>query len=411
VFIGTAGEAVREPLTDSRGWYVHTMTVNETLHGSIDSVVTLIPDSNPPPAALTRSSAVQTVWTSSCDYQFKAGRRYIVYARRTADGRWTTSRCSGTKPIEEAAHDLEYIASLPSANPAGDLSINVVRWVADPTDRINERVVPAERTPVMLTGPTQSLTARTDQEGRLNLQLPEGEYTVVPVAPQTIVVQGRQQVFLPARGCASASFSLVANGRIEGRVVREDGTGVANAPVAVLPVDAPEARPWEATGTRSARTDQTGAFAVERVLPGRYYVVVNGVSGPHWDAPFSRTYFPGVARKQESPIVELAEGERKSGFTTVVTPLLEKTLSGRVVAENGEGVADAGVTVRPAGRKARTVGTARTDSDGTFRVRVLAGTDYDVVVTRQMPRGGFQTAEIRISANQPTEDLQITIGR
>ena len=62
----------------------------------------------------------QTVFTSagfgSCGYDFKPGERYVVYAYRSKPGEpLRTSICSRTRPIAEAAEDLQFFESLSSA--------------------------------------------------------------------------------------------------------------------------------------------------------------------------------------------------------------------------------------------------------------------------------------------------------
>jgi hypothetical protein len=68
---------------------------------------------------------------SSCDYTFQVGRQYIIYARKTADGRWTTSECSGTKLVQDASEDLDYIAGIPAAEPSGRIFGRIDRMVVD----------------------------------------------------------------------------------------------------------------------------------------------------------------------------------------------------------------------------------------------------------------------------------------
>jgi hypothetical protein len=121
VFVGTVVERVQEPLGGTLSWAVHSVAVNQPLHGSVDPFITLVGAARPTAEQIeaSKSSADPLVTMSSCDYNFEPGRQYVIYARRTDDGRWTTSECSGTKPIERAAADLEYIARIPAAPATG----------------------------------------------------------------------------------------------------------------------------------------------------------------------------------------------------------------------------------------------------------------------------------------------------
>jgi hypothetical protein len=81
------------------------------------------------------------------------------------------------------------------------------------------------------------------------------------------------QTFVPARGCAPVRFSILANGRIEGRVVRPDGSPAVNVVVEAVPADHP---PGQRLDTFMAdATNEYGEFEIDAILPGRYIVAVN----------------------------------------------------------------------------------------------------------------------------------------
>jgi hypothetical protein len=44
----------------------------------------------------------------SCDYSFRHGAEYLVFARRAPGGPWKVSICSGTAPIADAQEDLAF---------------------------------------------------------------------------------------------------------------------------------------------------------------------------------------------------------------------------------------------------------------------------------------------------------------
>src|SRR5262245_44385763 len=61
-----------------------------------------------------------TIGTTSCDFNFVVGRRYIVYARRLPGGETlTTSKCSRTGELSEAADDLEFARAQTTGAPTG----------------------------------------------------------------------------------------------------------------------------------------------------------------------------------------------------------------------------------------------------------------------------------------------------
>ena len=216
VFVGTVVEEVQEALGGTISWTVHNIAVNQRLHGSVEPFLTLLPAaSRPTDEEIERSRSVGTRLgrMSTCDYDFEVGRQYVIYARKTADGRWTTSMCTGTKPVERARADFEYIAGIPSAAPWGRVYGSIERMIANSPDPAEQPVMPAAGVRVELASASYRLTVITDREGKLDVRVPPGDYTVAPMVPDTIRVYGALfQVSVHARGCAPVQFGLISIG-------------------------------------------------------------------------------------------------------------------------------------------------------------------------------------------------------
>jgi hypothetical protein len=412
VFVGTVVDRASEVVGGSLSWTVHRIAVSRTFRGSVDSSVTLVPALRPSAEAIAQSlsypGGLETI--STCDYRFEPGREYLIYAHRTDQGRWTTSLCSGTKPLEEAAEDLEYIESVPLAEPTGRVYGTIERTIPDPADRTTMNV-PAAGIPVALVSEHRQLTVTTDVDGKFDLHVPPGNYTVAPVLPQTVrVYGGPRRVSVPSRGCAPVSFWLVANGRIEGRVVERDGKPVPRVSIDVIPADLPAGqRPESHTTAPSGRTDERGRFAVEPILPGRYVVAVNARSGPQLSAPYAATFYPGVNRT-DARAIELGDSERQTGLTIVVTPLEETTVSGMVTFDDDRPVVDANVTAAPVDHKGTITSSATTDNSGAFQLRLLAGITY-VIRAGTSTTNAFKQTETVFFVGREQETVRLTIRR
>ena len=413
VFVGTVIDQVREPVGGSLGWTVYSVFVNQRLRGAVDSpYVTLVPGNRPSVEQIeaSKSSTALGSVASSCDYNFELGRQYVIYARKTADGRWTTSPCSGTKLVENATEDLDYIASIPAAEPTGRVYGSIERTVVNPADHASPETVPASGITVALTSASASLTTTTDSEGKLDVRVPPGAYTIAPVVPQAVRVYGGPfRASVAARGCAPVHFSLTANGRIEGRVVRTDGTPVSRTHVDVVPADLPPGeRPDSFTTSPSGTTDENGRFSVDAILPGRYVVAVNARFGPQLFSPYPTTYFPGVAR-QAARVVDIGEGERKTGFTIVISPLPETTISGVVVFDDDRPVIEANVTAAPVDHRGMIMGSSKTDSSGAFELRLLAGVSYLIRAGIRTENGFRQVETMVLVDDKQNEGLRLSI--
>jgi len=411
VFVGTAVQRVEESLGGMLSWTVHTITVDQPLHGTVDPIVTIVPDVARPTAEQidkSRSSPDRLSAWSSCDYFFEAGQRYLIYARKTADGRWTTSSCSGTKLLERAGADLAYIDALPTAPNTGRVYGTIDRTVADPDDPSAFRTVPAAGVAVELVGNSNRFVVNTNAEGALDLHVPPGEYTIAPVVPEAIRVYGApHRGAVPARGCLQVRFGVTSNGRIEGRVVQEDGLPLARAGVDVIPATPPSSKASLNSRTQSASTDAEGRFMVDAILPGLYVVAVNARSGPSLDSPYSPTYFPGVSREQ-AEIVDVGEGERKAGFTIVVNRVAETTITGTVLLDDNRPAADVPVRASLVDHRGWFMSTTTTDTRGAFQLRVLAGMTYVISTIGSTPKAGGRTEVISFV---PEEGVVLSIRR
>ena len=411
VFIATAVDTVEEHLGGHLYWTVERLMVTRTLRGAVGSSITMSPLNRPDAEQIAASLAHDKVHAgmNSCAYGFRPGQDYLVYATRHPDGRWTTSLCSGTKPLAEAVPDLEYFASLPTAEPSGRVYGTIERTILDPDDPVKHRNVPASGITIALRTASSRTTATTNAQGELDVRVPPGEYSVAPVVPEAIRVYGSgDRITVAPRGCAPVNFSLISNGRLEGRVVREDGSAVPRVSVGVIPVRLPPGKPATSFTTAPVATsDEAGRFKIDAILPGTYVLAVNPRFGPDLRSPYATTYFPAGGRSAAAAI-EIGDGERKTGYTITVTPLTETSVAGRVVFMDSQPVAGASIVVFPADVPGHVVSSATADSAGAFRLRLLAGVAYTI-------RAGIRTAdryrqtETPLFVAQQVDDLLISI--
>jgi hypothetical protein len=323
VFIATAIDNVEERVGGNLFWTVQRLQVTRTLRGTATPLVTMVPLGRPEQEQIAESLSHAKTYAgrNSCDYSLRLGEEYLVYATRGADGRWTTSVCSGTKPLAEATADLEYFAGLSVADPTGRVYGPVERTILDADDPTKTRVVPASGIAVALSTGSSRTTVTTNAQGKLDVRLRPGEYSIAPVVPEGVrVFGGPNPITVPARGCAPVHFSLISNGRIEGQVVREDGSAVPRVSVGVIPITMPAGtRPVIFTIAPFATTDERGRFRIDAILPGTYLLAVNPYSRPDARSPSATTFFPAGDRS-DAVAIEVGDGERKTGYTITIKP-------------------------------------------------------------------------------------------
>jgi len=207
-----------------------------------------------------------------CGYPFVKGEKYLVFANLWG-GRMTTSICSRTQRLANAAADLAYVSqSFPPA--AGGRIYGTVQAQSE----IAGPLTPAPGYRVSLKSAAKTWTVTSDQSGGYEFTaVPAGKYAIDIAVPDTLRAFGSREIELvDARGCKYNDFILSPNERItiRGAVVRADSRAVAGASIFL---DSAEPH---SMGTRvaSVKADQEGRFAIPAVAGSRYRVSAVGGS-------------------------------------------------------------------------------------------------------------------------------------
>lgn len=262
------------------------------------------------------------------------------------------------------------------------------------------------------------LWATTDAEGRFALMgVPGRSYTVLARKGGYADAhggRGRRFVTVPAGGVSDLELLLAPGGVILGRVVDARGLPLAQAMVTVLRASDPgsattqEQRDGRAVTERmlgrvsaGELTDAEGAFKVDQIPVGEYYVRVTppattALSGGADGSPraFVRTYYPGSSRPADAMLVRAVAGVPVQLGDLAMQAADAFQVSGRVVDESGRGVPDVRVRLVPGRAPATALPLTRqwtdTHADGSFGlVGILAG-DYTLVAVPavMLPRAG-----------------------
>jgi hypothetical protein len=121
------------------------------------------------------------------------------------------------------------------------------------------------------------------------------------------------------------------------------------------------------------------------------------------------SYFPSGDR-EEAQVIEIGEGERKTGFTVVLNPLNETTISGTVITDDDQPLANAQVRIEAAGYEGMVTDQATTESNGTFQLRALVGVT-SVVRARTGSGNGFRESRTAVLVDEMKEGIRLTIPR
>ena len=318
---------------------------------------------------------VVTNWgEAACGYGFRLGGQYLVYAYADNNKTLATSICMRTRPLSEAAEDLDYISGRAKAAPGGTISGEV---------RFRRREdeypwPPVKDARILVKGPDKQWEGKTDSEGKYGFTgLRPGKYKVRLELPEGLSIYNPEvELDVSDRGCRDAFFLAEPDTQITGKVLDAQGLSAADVLLELVPVTQEIGKHPE-----FFRTDKEGRYALKQVKPGRFYLGVRifGSAGSTY-VPYPKTYYPGVKDRSDATVITISEGQRIE-LNELVLParFIERTLNGTVVDSDGTPVAGAVVWLKERQYEDSDMPYRReTDSEGRFSYVVYEGIKYSL---------------------------------
>lgn len=346
-----------------------------------------------------RGPHVRTIVVGSgggCSYSFRIGESYLVYASEV-QGTLTTSMCTRTRPLRDAADDLAYLRSLSAVTPRSPARVVGTVRIWEPPILVNgdprpmaskRRPKPVPHVMVTATGEGGVFSARTNEHGEYELVgLPLGKYEISPDAPDGYRSVSRAVELFDPRGCGRTDLIVKSDGRVTGRVVDSRGRPVPGLPLAlVLRADVNK----RGVGINRVQgwTAANGAFEFHLVPPGEYLLGTDAVVGVDGRLTFPRVFYPGVISPPAAETVVVPEAERVQLLDFVVPETITLvTVRGIVVDTEGRPQA-AGIVLRDDTEGPNTIGPKlMTANDGRFAFSLVPGARYELIAVRDDGRG------------------------
>jgi hypothetical protein len=265
-----------------------------------------------------------------CGFEFKLGESYLIYASRSkADTRLHTSICTRTRALADAADDLAFIDSLPTADTGSLIFGQVVKrnYFWKEGEKYFKPVPDAELT---IEGEGVQRELKADEHGEFRVKgLAPGTYKVLLKLPEGLLRNSyrkdegarvvENEVTVAARGCAQTEFFLESDTRVSGRALDAAGQPVANL---TLDLRGAPSNKDNINVFKRAQTDGEGRFEFKVIPPGDYLLGFRLLQSSDPVMPYPRTYYPGVPSKAGARVVSVKEGATLDGIELFMPPRL-----------------------------------------------------------------------------------------
>ena len=347
---------------------------------------------------------------AACGYDFKRAKRYLVFAFKAPDGRWSVSLCSGTVEFDGTGEDAAFLNSLAAA-PKGARIFGSIKTMERRFDGESTYAQHPVETRVHLLGDGQERNV-TSSGGRFEFTgLARGPYRLSVETPDssTLRAVGERTIELPdERACAQADYYLAPSGRITGRVLDAAGRPPKQVTIQANIADA-RGQPGGVSLPTAYPNDQ-GVFEIAELPPGRYIVGVNLENRPPSQyTPYARTVYPSDG--SDALVVTITRGETFDlGEWRLPPPVPTLRLDGSVVWEDGTPAAGIVVMAQDITDNSRGafVGNTTTAADGRFSIELRQRRVYSFQLSSRTKRLPIAPPRVETGSSPPAP-LRIVI--
>jgi hypothetical protein len=294
----------------------------------------------------------------NCGYTFRLGERYVVYAGVSPTGQLTTSMCSRTKLVADAAEDLTFLDEVTEQSRGVRIFGHVRRVEEDLVSFRRRDYGGVAGARVQIVGDGASREGTTGADGNYDFQdLPAGSYRVTVTPPAGLALAGpplpREQhhplastvTLTRPSECAEISTWPRTDAQISGVLLNADGRPAADEPIELIAVQNATRADREIPNV-TVRTGSDGRFTFAFIAPGNYLVGVNLKNPPPVSQLDRRAYHPGVTDPATATVVTIDAGSRiqLASFALPRWPS-SRRVSGVVIWSDGAAAPDAHLTV------------------------------------------------------------------
>jgi hypothetical protein len=244
-----------------------------------------------------------------CGLYLTTGRKYLVYAYKSEDGRFYSTVCSRTNFLERAEVDLLFLNGLPASLNQGSVAGHIYNYFDPTMDYKN--LPPFNNIKVRISNDKNSYETVTDETGFykfLNIKPGIYRYSFDVNTKYTSGFDYNLNLEIKESEFWEVDQTLIANGILWGRLTDKYDKPLQNIGIILLPTDSIVNKLYYFLNKYSY-VDYTGNFYFDRIPPGKYLLGINIEEKEVFSVLYIKLYYPGVENILDANIFEISFGD------------------------------------------------------------------------------------------------------
>ena len=273
--------------------------------------------------------------SGNCSYEFKIGKKYLVFAFEYEDS-YFTDQCTRTATYESSELNLIFLNNLPRSLETSFILGSLVYW--ENNDLRFFEVTKLKNQKITLESKEFIFSTYTDENGKYLFEnIPIGKYTVKIDYDTDLILESAayDTINIAKNNCYFYPFTLVLPCTVVVNLVDDQRNPIEYYEVdtELIPASYYKIKDLYLGGSGSVKIEE-GKLIYDRVPPGNYVFGVNTFWGSSSCKPYTSIYYPNEREFDQAKVIELNSQKRSVEIEMVLQKLKTFYIKGEFVIDS-----------------------------------------------------------------------------